>query len=307
MQLASNKASSKDRISICICTFKRPHLLARLLNSLTDLVTENKFDFDIVVVDNDSSQSGKPIVDNFLNQRKIPIKYLEEARQNISYARNKSVKNASGDFIAFIDDDEYPDSKWLLNLYINREKYKADGVLGPVKPHFEVEPPKWLIKSKICERESFDTGYNITNYKYTRTGNALLKTQILSDLKEPFDPKFGLIGGGDADYFKRMINKGYTFVWCNEACVYETVTPPRFKRSYYIQRAFTRGATSTYSPAISVNTIKSIIAICIYTPSLLFLNIIGHHFFMRYLIKVCDHLGKLLAFAGVKIVKKRPY
>jgi glycosyltransferase involved in cell wall biosynthesis len=307
MSLSFKTETSKDLISICICTFKRPKLLTNLLNSLIKLKTEDKFDYEIIIVDNDAAMSGKPPADDFINNNDVPTKYINESRQSISHARNKSVKNANGGFIAMIDDDEYPDEEWLLRHYIAINQYNAEGVLGPVKPVFDKQPPKWIIKSKICERETFYTGFNITNSRFTRTGNVLLKSKILTENEEPFDPKFGLIGGGDADFFKRMIKKGYRFVWCNEACVYEIVQPFRFKRSYYIKRAFTRGATSTGNGIFSLSTLKSIIASLFYIPALPFLFIIGHHLFMKFFIKTCDHLGKLLAHMGIKIVKKRPY
>jgi glycosyltransferase involved in cell wall biosynthesis len=269
--------------------------------------TENLFDFSIVVVDNDSELSGKAVAESHIVQSVIQIAYYQEERRSISHARNTAVRHATGNYIAFIDDDEFPDDNWLVKLYSTQKEFNSDGVLGPVKPHFEIDPPGWILKSGVCERESFFTGYFITNYKYTRTGNALLKKKILCEEEEPFDPKFGLIGGGDADYFRRMLEKGYTFVWCNEAYVYETVPPFRFKRSYYIKRALTRGATTVYSKFISINTMKSVIALCVYIPALPLLCITGHHLFMRYFIKTCDHLGKLLAFSGIKIIQQRPY
>jgi glycosyltransferase involved in cell wall biosynthesis len=281
--------------------------LKRLLYSLNQLVRDTRFNIEIIIVDNDAEKSCESIALEFQCDSGIPLRYYHEKRQNISYARNMSVLNSTGNFIAFIDDDEFPEKTWLTELYSALLKFKADGVLGPVDPHFETNPPKWIIKSGVCERKKFKTGYHIKNHKFTRTGNALLSRNIFFNIEEPFNPKYGIIGGGDADFFKRMIEKGFKFVYCNEATVYETVIPLRYKRSYYIKRAFTRGATSTYNSFFSFNTIKSIIAIGIYTPILLLTILFNHSYFMKYFIKTCDHIGKLLAYAGIKIVDKRPY
>ena len=88
----------------------------------------------------------------------IPIKYCTESQQNIPLARNKAVENAEGDLIAFIDDDEFPIKRWLLTLFEALNKYGADGVLGPVKPHFENEPPQWVVQGKFYERAQLPDG-----------------------------------------------------------------------------------------------------------------------------------------------------
>ena len=95
-------------ISVCVCTYKRPQFLRRLLNELGDQDTHDRFTFSIVVADNDHLQSAKAVVLGFAAASTIPITYCVEHRQNIALARNKAIENATGDFIAFIDDDEFP-------------------------------------------------------------------------------------------------------------------------------------------------------------------------------------------------------
>lgn len=81
--------------------------------------------------------------------------------------------------IAFIDDDEFPVNSWISNLYKTLNECQADGVLGPVKPYFEKEPLKWVVKGKLCDRESFKIDTILKNSRYTRTGNVLLKKKFL--------------------------------------------------------------------------------------------------------------------------------
>src|SRR5580704_8315703 len=95
-------------ISVCICTYKRPQLLLRTLERLQGQETGGRFSYSIVVVDNDSSQSAQPAVASFASRPSIPVQYCTEPRQNIALARNKALENAAGDYVAFIDDDEFP-------------------------------------------------------------------------------------------------------------------------------------------------------------------------------------------------------
>jgi succinoglycan biosynthesis protein ExoM len=201
-------------------------------------------------------------------------------------ARNRCLQKAKGRFIAFIDDDEIPERTWLLNLYNALLNYSADGVLGPVHPSFEGVPPPWIIKSQLCVRSSFPTGTFLLDSKYTRTGNVLFDRKILNSNEEPFDPKLGRSGGEDADFFRLMIKKGCSFVWCDEAIVHETVPIERQNVKYLVQRAFIRGVTSADEQSlIGFGTFKSILAVIIYTLSLPFLFISGRHLFIRYFIK----------------------
>lgn len=102
-----------------------------------------------------------------------------------------------------------------------------------------------------------------------------------------------------------MIQKGKIFVWCDEACVYEIVPAERLKRSYFLKRALLRGlVNSTKVPFMSFDILKSVIAFILYTPALIAL-LFRHDLFMKYLVKDCDHIGKLLGKCGVKIIKER--
>jgi hypothetical protein len=105
-----------------------------------------------------------------------------------------------------------------------------------------------------------------------------------------------------------MMLKGRRFVFCNEAVVFETVPIERQKRSYYTKRAFTRGMTTAmYDPFLSVGSLKSLVAIFVYTAALPLALLAGQSYFMKYLIKDCDHIGKILKYLGIEVVKSRPY
>jgi glycosyltransferase involved in cell wall biosynthesis len=104
-------------ISVCICTYKRPILLQRLLCELSRQVTERQFSFSVVVTDNDSAQTARQVVSQFGAGASIPVTYCLEPQQNIALARNKAVANSKGDYLAFIDDDEYPSEMALNSLF----------------------------------------------------------------------------------------------------------------------------------------------------------------------------------------------
>jgi hypothetical protein len=105
-----------------------------------------------------------------------------------------------------------------------------------------------------------------------------------------------------------MMELGKEFIWCDEACVYEIVSPDRQTKGYYLKRAFTRGLAQAWEhPFLSLSTARSLVAVLVYTMSLPFCLLLGSHVFMNYLVRDCDHLGKLLAYAGICVTSQRPY
>jgi glycosyltransferase involved in cell wall biosynthesis len=232
----------------------------------------------------------------------IPIVYCVEPFQNISLTRNRAIANATGDFIAFIDDDEFPAERWLLTLFEAYLKYGADGVLGPVKCHFDEKPPNWVIKGKFHERPTYRTGF-VIDWTKGRTGNVLLKKEIFAD-GEGFSPEFHR--AGDQDFFRRMIAKGHVFIWCNEAVAYEVVPPVRWTRSFMLKRALLRGMIGMQHPTTRLRRIvKAVIAVPVYTIALPFSAALGHHRFMKLLIRLCNHSSSLLTFVGIKPVRSQ--
>ena len=290
-------------IAVCICTYKRTDFLLRLLDELCSQDTGGLFTYSIVVADNDQLRSAEPLVLEFAGSSQISIRYCVEPRQNIALARNKAIENANGDFVAFIDDDEFPTKQWLLTLFKACDKYQVDGVLGPVKPQFDGETPSWVIKGKFYDRPTYPTGFVIDGTK-GRTGNVLLKKDIFARDSQPFRQEF--LTGEDQDFFRRMIDRNHVFIWCDEALAYEIVPPIRWKRTFMLRRALLRGRTAVVHPTFgAVEVAKSVLAVPAYMIALPFASLLGHHRFMTLLVKLFDHLGKLFALLGINAVGER--
>lgn len=289
-------------ISICICTYRRPQLLRRLLDSLRDQETDGLFTYSITVADNDSLRSAEAVVSEFVGCSQTPVRYCMEPQRSVSLTRNKAIENASGDFIAFIDDDEFTTKDWLRTLFEACSKEGVAGVLGPVNSHFDVAPPDWVSKGHFYQHSICRTG-SVVEWTKARTGNVLFKREILAPEELPFRPQFRG-GGADQDFFRRMIENGHRFIWCEEAVAYEVVPPVRWKRSFMLKRALLRGGATPLHPTFGPRDIlKSVIAVPAYSLALPFALVLGHHRFMRVMISLCDHVGKLLACLGIRPIK----
>lgn len=284
-------------------------MLSKLLSKLQDQVTNNQFTYSAVVVDNDANQSARDTVTDCKLKSAIQIDYFCEPEQNIALARNKAVENANGNFIAFIDDDEFPDDSWLINLFQTYHEYKCTGVLGPVKPYFEDAPPEWLVRGNFCVRDSHKTG-SVLQHKNTRTGNVLLSSTVFEDKENRFRTEFGRTGGEDIEFFYKLIGEGHIFIWCDESPVYETVPPERWKKSFYFKKYLRMGGLAgekfrfvlaggpKYLAKVST-------AFGFYMALLPFLFLFGEHKYMKCLTKAIYFFGCISGFLGYVFIKNR--
>ncbi len=305
-QGADNNKNTKEitGISVCLCTYRRPTKLKYLLDHLVDQISDLEIKTEIVIVDNDYQQSAKNIVEKL--DKKVLYKYLCEPIKNISLARNKAVRAAQYDFIALIDDDEYPSPAWLKNFISFYKLYPCHGVLGPVRPIFETKPPAWISESGLFQRPEFKSGQRLKP-EDMRTGNAFIMKELFYLDDNPFDPNLGLTGGEDIDFFRRMSRRGYKFLWCNEAEVYEFIPPTRMKLSYQLSRALSRGlAQSKMRPVNYISLAKSCLALGVYSIILPFAVLFGVSRFNIYLIRLFDHIGKILGYLKLNPIKNRP-
>jgi len=305
VRVSQDRTARKTKhIAVCICTHKRPDLLKKLLQELGNQDTEGLFTYSIVVVDNDRLQSAKSVVADFAATSKVSVKYCVETQQNIALARNRTIENSSGDFVAFIDDDEFPTKQWLLSLFNICGKGGVAGVLGPVLPYFNDGVPQWIVKGKFYDRPQHRTGL-VLDWTQTRTGNVLLQRHLFTGDAQPFRAE--CVEGSDQEFFKRMMQKGHAFIWCNEAVVYEVVPPPRWKRSFLVRRALFRGIFSLRNHGFPLRLIAtSLIATLAYAAVLPVALVLGQARFMNYVFKFTYHAGRLLAVAGFNPIN-RPY
>ena len=292
----------KNHISVCVCTYKRPELLRRLLDSLRNQETRGLFTYSVVIADNDKARSAEPVASEFTVSSSVPIRYCVEPERSVSLTRNRAIESAQGDFIAFVDDDEFTSKNWLLTLFEACQPNDVAGVLGPVESYFDQAPPDWVLRGKFYQHSISPTG-SLVSWTKARTGNVLFKKRILPAGELPFRPQFRG-GGADQDFFRRMIEKGNVFIWCEEAVAYEVVPPVRWRRSFMLRRALLRGGATPLHPTFGPRDIlKSLVAVPSYTLALPFAFLLGQHRFMRLMISLCDHLGKLLACLGIRPIK----
>ncbi len=226
------------RVDICIATFKRPVLLERLLRDLLAQQLPGGVSTHIIVVDNDANESARPVVAGFRDSC-MSLEYLTQPEQNIALTRNRAIDHSRGELIAFIDDDESAPAGWLAALLMTMERHAADAVLGPVTGILPAGAPHWIAEGRFFEAPVLPTGTRVA-VQVGGTGNALVKGSTIRG-KVAFDPRYGLTGSSDTDFFHRLSRSGAVLVWCQEALATEHVPQHRLTMRWLLSRGFRVG------------------------------------------------------------------
>lgn len=230
------------RVSLCVCTYRRPVGLRRLLEAVARIRTERVAALEIVVVDNDPDGSARVTVDGMADAMPFAIRHVHEPRRGISFARNRAVAEAdpASEWIAFLDDDEEPEAGWLDALLRVQAEHAADVVAGPVPPRYESEAPRWVLRGRFHEPPRRPSG---TPLPYADTGNVLVRASLFRAFPAPFAPSLALAGGEDTHFFLRVARAGHRIVWADDAVAWEWVPPSRVRLPWLLRRAFRRGNT----------------------------------------------------------------
>ena len=296
---------SGPSISVCIATYRRAERLGALL---ADLAQQSLPPGEVVVVDNDAEGSGGAAVARCLAaQPPFPVRYAIQPVKNISLTRNRTVELASGECLAFADDDERAPQSWLATLAAALARYQADGVLGPVAPIVPDDAPAWIRRGRFYDFPRLPSG-SVVPPNRLRFGNVLLRAAPLRALGTPFDPAYGLTGGEDGDMLARLALQGARIVWCDEAPVHEPIEPARLNLRWLLRRSLRGGQdfarhllAGRYGPrrAAAVRLIARSLLQLIAAAALAVLCLpFGRHHAAHWLTRASANAGKLSIFLG---------
>jgi len=127
---------NSPHISVVVCTHNRAEMLRAALASLYDLATDGCFTYEIVVIDNASADHTPQAIAEAAAESKAPLRGVREPEKGIVPARNRGIHEARGRWIAFFDDDQLADPRWLAELYRGALEKKSCVVGGAVQLNF---------------------------------------------------------------------------------------------------------------------------------------------------------------------------
>ncbi len=289
-------------VQVCVLTYKRPLLLRATLHSLLQqtLLASSRFRMHVLVVDNDPKQSGRAAFDSVMGGGGVAARYVGEPARGLAIARNRALEeSAAMDFMAFIDDDEVADPRWLQRLLKVQEEFDADVVTGPVEPCYS-SPPAWLVRGGFFARRSAATG---PMHGCVATNNVLLRGDVAR--RSRFDPRFNATGGEDTNFFQTLAKQGARIAWADDAVVFEDVPAERMKLRWLLRRASSDAGRFTRSCMVleagwktrllrAAKAVGGLLTGALMLP----LGILGGHYSVRGLQLIWRAAGTLKALQG---------
>ncbi|MEW6415321.1 MAG: glycosyltransferase [Pseudomonadota bacterium] len=226
--------------SIVVCTYNRAASLKDTLAALARLETQPARAWEVVVVDNNSRDHTKQVV-QAAQQTWPRLRYVFEPAQGLSHARNRGIAEAAGEVILFTDDDVLPEPDWLETTLAGLEKYGADACGGYIAPIWETPPPEWLTErfyGFLAVRTDRTDDYILTATDQTPFGaNMAFRKKIFGQVGL-FDTRRGrkgkvLASGEDSEMFERILAAGLKVVFLGRSRVHHKVESFRLTKRYF--------------------------------------------------------------------------
>ena len=246
-------------VTVAVASYRRPDGLASLLRLLAEQRTAWGGVATVLVVDNDPEGSAAETVTAAAAAAAggLTVRYIHETRPGISAARNAALAHVPDGLVVFVDDDEEPGPGWLHDLTACWTAQRDGqgplaGVVGPVVSRWETTPDPWILAGRFFDRRRLPTG---TAVHVAATNNLLLDRAVVGSLR--FDEAFGLSGGSDTLFTRRLVGGGARMVWCDEAVVTDVVPADRLTRGWVLRRARRMGCSSRVCRVTAAVAVKA--------------------------------------------------
>jgi len=234
-------------LTVAICSYNSAGLLPRLVEGLDRL--ESPVDFEILIVDNNSTDDTRQVIEQLQRRVKRPLRYVLESEQGIPYARNRAIEESLGStYMAFIDADELPDPQWLIAACRGLREYDADCVGGRIRLDLR-KRPTWMTDSLLPFLGQIDHGNLPLKVADGSTpvwsGNVAYRTRLFAGGLR-FDTRYnragsGIGGGEDGILFRALLENNTAMRYEPEMSIVHLIPDFKLKRSYFLKLHYISG------------------------------------------------------------------
>lgn len=239
------------RLEVVVPTYNRADLLPVCLKSLQAARIPEGLSVGITVVDNNSKDNTREVVESWQEQFG-ELRYVFERTQGRSAALNAGITASHSDLVGFIDDDEEIDETWYETVYHAFTTGDVDFIGGPYIPKWEREPPQWLPNDHEGVIGLVDAGSEIIPYDEHHPGilmggNAVICRAAI-DKVGLYMTSLGrtgerLLAGEDEDMYRRLLASGAKGLYLPQLKIYHLIPATRLTKKYYRRWSFWRGVS----------------------------------------------------------------
>lgn len=229
-------------ISVVLCTYNRSEGLQKVLSNLARLTLPECSSCEVIVVDNNSMDDTKAVVEEFSRTRPGFFKYVLESRQGKSFALNTGIGLAKGKIIAFTDDDVELDRDWLVEITKAFESFDCIGIGGKIIAVWNCQKPRWYVESgpyKLMEAiVRLDLGEQPLELGKPVWGANMAFRRTVFEKYGLFRGDLGpnsenSIRGEDSEFCWRLLRGGEKVMYAPKVVVYHPVEEKRTKKNYF--------------------------------------------------------------------------
>jgi len=248
-------------ISVILCTFNRARDLSRALDSLAASVLPSSCEWEVLVVDNNSTDDTKNVVDAYCKEHPGRFRYVFEPTPGKSYALNRGIRESHGELLAFLDDDVRVEPEWLRNLTSPLSDPRWAGVGGRILPEDGFQKPSWLSTDKayaLAPLAVFDPEIPAGKMNDTPFGANMAFPRRAFEKYGNFRCDLGPQPGGapqkseDSEFGHRVLKSGESMRYEPSAVVYHIVPPNRLKKKYFLDWWFDKARADVLAFGVPV-------------------------------------------------------
>lgn len=240
-------------VSVIICTYNRCQMLRATLENLAESIVPDSFDWKVIVVDNNSTDDTRKIVEAISSKHIGRFQYVFEPAPGKSYALNTGIRVARGEILAFVDDDVTVEPTWLRNLTASFSTNGWAGVGGRTLTATTIKTPDWLalegphslggilaakfdLGDKVCELKEPPYGANMAFRRSMFEKYGTFRTD-LGPSPNPDVPR----PNEDTEFGRRLQSAGERIGYEPSAVVYHPVFMERVDKQYFLKWWFDYG------------------------------------------------------------------
>ncbi len=249
-----HRPSSGPTATVLICTYNRADALASTLDSIASTANDSPFDWEVLVVDNNSTDGTRHVVESRAAAYPVRLRYLFESRQGKSNALNTGMRDSSAEVIVFTDDDVNVPAGWLdAAVTPLLERADVDYTGGPVRPMWRGTPPSWLEPSgnlggTIAVKDHGPEAFIFEDEKKTPLGVNMAVRRSLIERIGGFRPDLGRSGASllrqeQAEFFYRSREAGARGLYVPRMVLDHEVPASRLTFEYFRRWWYWKGVS----------------------------------------------------------------
>jgi glucosyl-dolichyl phosphate glucuronosyltransferase len=248
------------KITVILCTYNRCQNLAKTLESLAQSALPDTVECEILVVDNNSTDQTRYVFEELARRYDGRFRYLFEPQQGKSYALNSGIHAASGEILAFTDDDITADKDWLWNLTAQLRDGKWAGAGGRVVPVWICAAPNWFpVEHPWGPIVEFDLGLEPGVLTEAPIGANMAFRKEVFEKYGGFRTDLGrcgdsLISSEDLEFGRRLLSAGERLRYEPSSIVYHPVPENRLTKNYILTWWFDKARSDVRENRASSST-----------------------------------------------------